>query len=86
MSRPSLVVLHLIGLTLFLTGSVMIYRFMTGQPSLTDPVLEQEQDAIWANGMGVLLFSYYLAILSGAILACTSFAALFLRTRPATGR
>jgi len=83
MSRPSLVVIGLLGMLLFLAGGMMILRWMAGEPAnLNDPAQIQMQAALYANGGGVLLFSiYYFAIASGAVLVCTSFTALFFRRR-----
>ena len=82
MSRSSLVVLCVLGVVLFLAGSVMFFRFLIGEPYNYDPVLEQRQVALYSNGGGILLFSiYYFAIGSGAILACTSLTVLFFRRR-----
>jgi hypothetical protein len=82
MSRPSLVVIGLIGFVLFLAGAVMIARVMMGEPYIIDPMLEERAVALYSNGGGILLFSiYYFAIGAGAILVCTSMTALFFRRR-----
>jgi hypothetical protein len=81
MSRPSLVVIALLGLLLFLSGVVMILRFIFGVPFLSDPVLMERQQAIYSSGGMWLFYLYYIAIGSGAVLVCTSLTALSFRGR-----
>jgi hypothetical protein len=81
MSRPSLVVIALLGLMLLLTGVVMIVRFMYGVPFLSDPVLMERQQALYSSGGAWLFYSYYLAVASGAVLVCASLTALSFRRR-----
>jgi hypothetical protein len=81
MSRPSLVVIAVLGLLLLLTGVVMVVRLIFGVPFLYDPVLMERQQALYSSGGAWIFYMYYLAIVSGAVMLLTSLTALSFRRR-----